>query len=317
MAKRSFTTILKDYFVLTLASFIFAIAWECFMIPNGMSAGGLMGLCTVVQYATAGAIQAQVSYIVVNALLIIIAVLAMGIGFGFKTIYCIFMTTVAMSVVGGLEVLHCVPGQFFFVEQKLLIPVIAGVLEAMGVGLIIRYGGSTGGTDIIALMVNKYWPVSLSTVFLVTDLVICSMLLLVPGKVFSDMCYGLEMMVIFSLIIDMVVGGNRSSYQLMVFSEKYAEIADHIIYKMDRGVTLLKAQGWYTKKPKDVLLILINQKELPALTRVIKDADPRAFMSISPTHNVYGEGFEEIKAGVKPIKKKRNGSGQEETPDRS
>lgn len=306
MDRQKLCATLRDYFVLTLASFIFAIAWECFMIPSGMSAGGLMGLCTVVQYATAGVIQAQVLYIVVNAILIIIALVAMGIGFGFKTIYCILMTTIAMSLLSGMEAIHCVPGEFFFVQERVLIPILAGVLEAVGVGLIIRYGGSTGGTDIIALMINKYWPVSLSTTFLVTDLIICSMLLTVPGKVFSDMCYGLEMMVVFSLIIDLVVGGQRSSYQLLVFSEKYSEIADHIIYKMDRGVTLLKAQGWYTKKDKNVLLLLINRKELPTLTRVIKDTDPRAFMSISPTHNVYGEGFEEIKAGVKPIKKKNN-----------
>ena len=92
---------------------------------------------------------------------------------------------------------------------------------------------------------------------------------------------------------------------MLVFSEHYKEIADHIITNMDRGVTLLKAQGWYTKKDKDVLLILINQKELPSLTRVIKEVDPRAFMSISPTNNVYGEGFEEIKTGVSLKKKKK------------
>ena len=111
---------------------------------------------------------------------------------------------------------------------------------------------------------------------------------------------------IFSLMIDLVVGGKRSSYQLMVFSEKYSIIADHIIKNMNRGVTLIKAEGWYTKKDKDVLLIVINQKELPNLTRVIKEIDPRAFMTISPTNNVYGEGFEEIKAGLDVRKKKKH-----------
>ena len=108
------------------------------------------------------------------------------------------------------------------------------------------------------------------------------------------------------MMIDMVVGGKRNSYQLMVFSERYQEIADHIITNMDRGVTILKAQGWYTKKDKNVLLILISQKELPSLTKVIKETDPKAFMSISTTNNVYGEGFEEIKAGVNLNKKKKN-----------
>ena len=303
--RRKLLSTVKDYLILTFASFLFAFAWEGFMIPNGMSAGGMMGLCTIVQYATGGFIQAQYSYIVINAVLIIVAVLAMGIGFGFKTIYCIVVSSLAMGLVGSLDFLHSAPGEFLFIQERVLIPVFAGAIEAIGIGLILRYGGSTGGTDIISLMVNKYWPISLSMIYLVTDVIICSLLLFLPEKNFSDMCYGLEELVVFSLMIDIVVGGKRSSYQLLVFSEHYKEIADHIITNMDRGVTLLKAQGWYTKKDKDVLLILINQKELPSLTRVIKEVDPRAFMSISPTNNVYGEGFEEIKTGVSLKKKKK------------
>ena len=297
--------VLRDYFMLTMACFFFAMAWECFLIPNGMGAGGMMGLCTVIQYATAGFIKAQYSYVVINAVLIIIAVLLMGIGFGFKTIYCITVSTLAMGLVSRLGVLHCVPGGFFYIQERVLIPIVAGVFEAVGIGLVLRYGGSTGGTDIVALMVNKYWPVSLSMAFLVADLVICAMLLFLPDKNFSDMCYALEEVVVFSMMIDTVVGGKRSSYQLMVFSEKYGEIADHIIQNMDRGVTVLKAQGWFTKKEKNVLYILISQRELASLTKVIRETDPKAFMSVSPTNNVYGEGFEEIKAGVKFGKKKK------------
>ena len=295
--------LINDYILLTAACFFFDFAWECFMIPNGMSAGGMMGLCTIIQYATLGVIPAQYSYIVINAILIIVAVLAMGIGFGFKTIYCIVVSSLAMQVISGIPSIHSVPGGFFFVQETVLIPIIAGVFEAIGIGLVLRFGGSTGGTDIIALMVNKYYPVSLSMTFLVTDVIICSLLLFLPGKTFSDMCYGLEELVIFSLLIDLVVGGKRSSYQLMVFSEKFEAIADHIINEMDRGVTVLKAQGWFTKKDKDVLLILISQNQLNEISRAVKEIDPRAFMSISPTHNVYGEGFEEIQAGLKRKKK--------------
>lgn len=299
-------TVVKEYLILTIASFIFAAAWECFMIPNGMSAGGMMGLCTIIQYATADLIPAQVSYIAINAVLMVVAVLAMGIGFGFKTIYCIVVSTLAMGLISGIEVLHSVPGEFFYIEERVLVPIFAGVLEALGIGLILRYGGSTGGSDIVALMVNRYWPVSLSTTFLIMDLFICSALLLLPGKTFSDMCYGLEMVVVFSFMVDTVVGGKKSSYQLFVFSDKYKEIADHIIYNMERGVTVLQAQGWYTKKAKEVLMILISQKELPSLNKVIREIDPRAFMSISTTNNVYGEGFEEMKTGVKLTKKKHD-----------
>ena len=299
-------TLFKEYLILTIASFIFAAAWECFMIPNGMSAGGMMGLCTIIQYATGDLIPAQVSYIAINAVLMVIAVLVMGIGFGFKTIYCIVVSTLAMGLISGIDALHSVPGEFFYIEEKVLVPIFAGVLEALGIGLILRYGGSTGGSDIVALMINKYWPVSLSTTFLIMDLFICAALLLLPEKNFSDMCYGLEMVVVFSFMVDTVVGGKKSSYQLFVFSDRYKEIADYIIYKMERGVTVLQAQGWYTKKSREVLMILISQKELPSLNKVIKDIDPRAFMSISATNNVYGEGFEEMKTGVKLKKKNQD-----------
>lgn len=295
---------IHDYLVLTVSCFIFAWAWEGFMIPNALSAGGMMGLCTVVQYATGGLIEAQYSYIAVNAVLILIAVAAMGIGFGFKTIYCIVVSTLAMGLIGNLEFLHSIPGQFFYVRELILVPVLAGVMEAVGLGLVIRFGGSTGGTDIVALMVNKYWPVSLSKAFLVSDLVIVALILLLPGKTFADMTYGVIQIVTFTMMVDIVVGGQKSSYQLMVFSDHYQAIADHIINDLDRGVTVLKAQGWYTKKEKDVLLILINRKELPALMKEIKNIDSRAFMSVAPTNNVYGEGFEEIKAGLPDRKKK-------------
>ena len=291
--------IVNDFIVLTVACFIFAFAWEAFMIPNGMSAGGMMGLCTVIQYATGGLIPAQYSYFAVNALLIIIAIIAMGIGFGFKTIYCIVMSSVAMQIVASIPEVHSVAGQFFYVRETLLIPIIAGILEAVGLGLVLRFGASTGGTDIIALMINKYWPVSLSKVFLISDFVIVCLLLFLPDKTFTDMVYGFVEIITFSALIDYVVGGNRTSFQLLVFSDHYADIADHITRNMNRGVTVLSAQGWYTGQEKNVLLILISRKQLPELTRVIKDVDPKAFMSVSSTNNVYGEGFDEIKAGIK------------------
>lgn len=295
-----------DYVALTVAAVIFAFAWEVFMIPNGMSAGGLMGLCTVIQFATQGALQASWLYMGINAALIIIAVLAMGLAFGFRTIYCIALSSLAMELVGGIEAIHAVPGGFFYIRETALIPIVAGAFEAVGLGLILRFGGSTGGTDILAVMINKYWPVSLSKVFLVTDMMVIFLILFLPDKTFSDMIYGFEEIITFTLMVDTVVGGQKSSYQIMVFSDKFNQIADYIINEMERGVTVLRAQGWYTKNDKNVLLIIINRKEFPNLSKVIKDIDPRAFMSVSQANNVYGEGFEEIKSGVKLLKKKKN-----------
>ena len=266
-----------------------------------------MGLCAVIEYATGGAIIASYSYAVINVALIVVAVLVFGIGFGFRTVYCIAVQALALKLFAGLGFLQAIPGNFFYVPEKVMIPVISGVLEAVGIGLTIRKGGSTGGTDIIALIVNKYWPISLSFMFLVTDFIIITSILFLPGKAFGDMVYGYIMMATYACVIDYVVIGDRGAVQLLVFSSRQKEIADYIISKMERGVTVLKAIGWYTKQEKDVLLLLMSRNEVPEVTRVIKSLDDKAFLTVNPVGSVYGEGFEEIKAGLSGKKKKNNG----------
>ena len=295
-----------EYLVLTFATFVFTVSWEAFMIPNGMSAGGIMGVCTILEFATGGFIKASLSFFIINAFLILLAVLVFGIGFGFKTIYCIVMSSVFLWLVSDWGWLHSIPGNFLYVEDKTLVPIIAGIFEALGIGLAIRSGGSTGGTDVIALIINKYWPVSLSGVFFVTDfVVVISQLLLRPGfgsyagdaKTFNDVMYGILEIVTFALTIDLFTIGGRKTMQLLVFSEKYKEIADYVCNEMERGVTVLKAQGWFTRKDRSVLLILLTRQELSSLSKVVNSIDPKAFLSVSAAAGVYGEGFEQIKTG--------------------
>lgn len=295
-----------EYIVLTFATFVFTVSWEAFMIPNGMSAGGIMGVCTILEFATGGLIKASLSFFIVNAFLILLAVLVFGIGFGFKTIYCIVMSSVFLWLVGDWGWLHSIPGNFLYVEDKTLVPIIAGIFEALGIGLAIRCGGSTGGTDIIALIINKYWPVSLSGVFFVTDfIVVISQLMLRPGfgsyagdpKTFNDVMYGILEIVTFALTIDLFTVGGRKTMQLLVFTEKYQEIADYVCNTMERGVTVLKAQGWFTRRDRNVLLILLTRQELSSLSKVVNAIDPKAFLSVSAAAGVYGEGFEQIKTG--------------------
>lgn len=295
-----------EYIVLTFATLVFTVSWEAFMIPNGMSAGGIMGVCTIVEYATGGFIQASFSFFVINAILILLAVLVFGIGFGFKTIYCIVMSSVFLWLVSDWGWLHSIPGNFLYVEDKTLVPIIAGIFESLGIGLAIKSGGSTGGTDIIALIINKYWPVSLSGVFFVSDfIVVIAQLLLRPGfgsyvgdpKTFNDVMYGILEIVTFALTIDLFTVGGRKTMQLLVFTEKYQEIADYVCNTMERGVTVLKAQGWFTRRDRNVLLILLTRQELSSLSKVVNAIDPKAFLSVSAAAGVYGEGFEQIKTG--------------------
>ena len=251
-----------------------------------------------------GAIPMAVSFFVLNVLLIISGSIVLGKGFGIKTVYVVILSSVLFEVLPAYDFLKALPGNFLYIDNALLVPIVGGILESLGIGLIILRGGSTGGTDIAVLIVNKFWPVSPGKVYLYSDLVIIASVLLVPGKGFEDMIFGYIAMITFSFMLDFVLLGNKTTFQVMVFSEKYEEIADFIMNKLDRGVTALRAVGWYTRKDRNVLLILVRKPQIRELTKAIKEIDGKAFVSVSPATGVYGEGFDEIKTGIaKKLKK--------------
>lgn len=282
---------LWDYLLITVGSVIFCMAWTSFVIPNGLASGGLTGLCTILQYGTG--IPIGVTYPVLNTILLVIAFLSLGKGFGIKTIYAIALTSVLF------DVLPMFPQLNVMMDDKLLVALVGAAMESVGLGLVLLRGGSTGGTDIIAMIINKYWPISPGRVYLVTDLVIISSLLFVPGKGLVDMIYAYVMMLGFSFGVDYVLLGNKSSVQILVFSSKYEEIANHMINEVHRGVTALQSVGWYSQKESKVLLIVSRKQQMNEVVSDIKAIDKKAFVSVSTAMSVFGEGFEEIKTGIK------------------
>lgn len=305
-ARNKYLSVLWDYLIVTIGTFFYCIAWDCFLIPNNIASGGLTGACTIIQFATGGLIPLSYSFFVLNVFLLITGAIVLGKGFGIKTVYAVLLSTVLFRILPTFDFIQAVPGNFLYVDNRLLIPIMGGIIEAVGLGLILQRGGSTGGTDVIVMIINKFWPVSPGKVYLYSDLVIIASILLIPDKTFEDTIYGYVAMVTFSFMVDFVLLGGKSTLQVMVFSEKYEQIADYIIYKMDRGVTALKAVGWYTRKDRNVLLILVRKSQLHDLCKAIKELDEKAFVSVSPASSVYGEGFDELKAGISRRKKKEN-----------
>ena len=280
-----------DYGLVTVGTILYCLGWTSFLIPNGIASGGGTGLCTIVYFATG--IPVSYSFLVLNALLLILGFLLLGKGFGFKTIYVILLSTVLFKVLPEFDSLVA------HFDERLVVAVVGGIVEACGIGLVLLRGGSSGGTDIAAMIINKYYPVSPGTVYLYSDLFIIASVLLIPGKTVEDMIYGYATMVTFSFMIDALLLGRKSSVQILVFSSKYREVADFIINEMDRGVTAIYAQGWYTKEDSKVLLIVARKTQLHQITGAIKSIDSKAFVSVSAATSVYGEGFEEIKTGLK------------------
>lgn len=291
-------SVIWDYVLMTLGSFIFVMAWTSFLIPNGLASGGMTGLCTIIQYGTG--IPVGLTYPLLNVLLLILGFFSLGKGFGVKTIYVLAVTSILFEVLPMFPVLEVTD-----FPDKLLVALVGAAMESIGIGLIMLRGGSTGGTDIIAMIINKYWPVSVGKVYLFTDIFIITLLLIVPDKGIVDMIYAYVVMLGFSFGIDFVLLGNKSSVQILVFSSKYEEIANHIINNVGRGVTALQSMGWYSQKDSKVLLVITRKTEMNEIIHEIKNIDDRAFVSVASVHSVYGEGFEEIKTGLN-ISKKTN-----------
>lgn len=296
--KKGWFKVFVDYLVITLSCLIYCAAWTQIFVPNGITSGGITGLCTILQYGTG--FNLAYSYAIFNVILLVLGFLILGKSFGFRTIYALVVITLALDLLPMLNI------PVLVLKEGILNPIVASLIEAIGISILLAKGGSSGGTDIIALIINKYWPVTPGTVYMVLDVAIIASLLLIPGKTIDDVVYGYIAVITFSLGLDYILLGRKSSVQIMVFSEKYQEIADYINKVMDRGVTALNAVGWYSQKDKKVLMILVRRNEMSLLTSKIKEVDPKAFVAVTPVKDVYGEGFEEIKAGIKLRKNKAN-----------
>jgi len=302
MSAKTTLETLKAYLFITLGCLIYCLAWTQIFEPNGLVSGGISGLCLVIQYATG--FPLAFSYGIFNAILLLAAFLILGRSFGIRTIYALITITLLFEFLPSLNLPQLGVGALSL-NDKILLPVIASLIEAIGIAMMIKFNASSGGTDIIALIINKFWPVSLGKVYVMFDILIIASVMLVDGKTLDVMVYGYIAVIVFSTSLDFILLGSKSSVQIMVFSEKYTQIADYINKQMDRGVTALDAVGWYSGKAKKVLLIVVRRSEMSMLTDKIKEVDPKAFVTVAPVNSVFGEGFEEIKNGLK-LKKRTN-----------
>lgn len=293
--------------MITLGIVLYVLGWTIFLVPNNLIGGGVTGIASIVQYATAGSIKIGYTYFVLNIGLLIAAMFTLGSGFGWKTIYAIILASIGLSFFQGV-----IPAEFCKMlavdNGKLMSTIMGGLIVGVGIGMAISNGGSTGGTDIIALIVNKYRNVSPGRMILLMDAVIILSSLIVPSYTtegtpvpfvdkITTVVYGFILVTVTSTVMDMYISGSRQSVQLFILSKEYARIADGITKDFHKGVTVLNGQGWYTKKETGVLMVLIRKRDLSPLLRYIKQVDPGAFLSISSVTGVYGKGFDTIKKG--------------------
>lgn len=275
----------KAYLIITLGLLINALGWVLFLIPADITGGGVSGIAAIIYFATG--FPMGVSYLTINVILILIAMRLLGASFGVKTIYSVIVLSVLFSFLQRI-LKHPI------VHDDFMATVIGGFMAGAGVGIVFTQGGSTGGTDIIAMMVNKYRNMSPGRVILLCDLLIISSSFLVFRSI-EKVVFGFVVMAVTAYTIDIVISGARQSYQLFIFSKRYEQIAERIATEVHRGVTIVNGQGWYTKEDQKVLLVLVRKHEVNDVFRIIRQLDPKAFMSLAEVMGVYGEGFDRIR----------------------
>ena len=305
--KRSFGTLLQEYALVTLGVVSYALGWTLFLLPNNLIGGGVSGFASILFYATG--LPMGITYFILNIILLIVGTKILGTGFGGKTIYAIFMTSLMLSLMPKIipsDFIH----EFALSNGKLICTFLGGIIAGFGIGLSISQGGSTGGTDIVALVWCKFHSASPGRVILVIDVVIILSSLLFPSytetgellplsEKLAVVVYGLIQVTVSGYAIDMYLSGSKQSVQVFIFTKKVKEMADAIAFDMKRGVTVLPAKGWYSKEDKQVLMVVTRKTDLNLLLRYVKNIDPDAFLSVSTVMGVYGQGFDTIKIKTK------------------
>ncbi len=286
--------IVKEYFLMFFGMMMYSFGWiGCVLPANGMG-GGAAGLSLVLCTALENlGLHVQIGTMVffINALLLLVAGFIVGWNFGVKTIFCVLVISVGMNF--WQDVLP--EGNFLGVDNLLSI-VMGGILAGAGIALCFTQGGSTGGTDIVAMIINKYRTISYGKILIYSDFVIIASSLLV-GKGISAVIYGYVLTAVVGYTVDMIMAGNQQSSQVLIITHDYEKMADAIARNIHRGVTLIDSQGWYSKEQTKMVMVVCRKRETAMILKFVKTIDPDAFMTVGSVMGVYGKGFQAINKG--------------------
>lgn len=281
----------RDYLVIAIGMLSYCIGWGIFLLPNSITTGGVAGVSSILYWGTG--FPVQLSYFIINGLLLLAAFRILGIRFCLKTIYAVSVLTAGVAFVTANYHGHLLS------DQPFMAAIIGAVFCGCGVGLGLSSNGSTGGTDIIAAIINKYRDISLGRIIMLCDVVIISSSYLVLRD-WEKVIYGYVVLYVTAFCIDQVVNSMRLSVQFFIISSKWKEIGARINREPHRGCTVIDAQGFYSGREVKMLFVLAKRRQSDLIFRIINEVDPAAFVSQSAVIGVYGEGFDQFK--VRPSK---------------
>ena len=290
ISKASVGKELRDYVMITIAMLSYAIGWGIFLLPNNITTGGMSGVSSILYWATG--IPVQLSYSIINGALLLGALKILGWKFCMKTVYAVTVLTISIGFVTSHYNAHLLS------DQPFMAAIIGSVFCGCGVGLGLSSNGSTGGTDIIAAIINKYRDVSLGRIIMICDVFIISSSYFVLHD-WEKVIYGYVVLYVTAFCIDQVVESARRSVQFFIISDKYEEIGERINREPHRGCTVVDAQGFYSGKNVKMLFVLAKRRQSDMIFRIINEVDSHAFVSQSAVIGVYGEGFDHFKVRTK------------------
>ena len=276
---------IRSYTVMMIGLALYAFGITAFLIPLKIAGGGVTGISMLVFYATG--FGTGYTYFLINVFLVIIAIKVLGVNFGLKTIFSMTIIAIMLTVMQNFVTEPLLKDMF-------LSSVLSGILGGVGIGLIFNEGGSTGGTDIIAMIINKYRNISPGRIIMYCDVIIIASSFIVLRSV-EKLVYGYVTMWVVAYSIDAFLTGAQQSVQLFIVSEKYELIANFITIESRRGLTVFDGTGWYTGKNVKVIMTVVRQRESPEIFRKIKELDTDAFISLNKVMGVYGKGFDKLK----------------------
>ncbi len=285
MYKKSF----KDLLFIALGILSYSVGYTAFILPEKVVMGGVSGISALLYYATN--IPAGISILVLNVSMLIIAFKALTKQFVVRTVIGVGIMSVFVGLLQPFfqQSLLITPGQ-----DKFMHVIIGALMAGAGLGIVFSHNGSTGGTDIVIAMLNKYFRVSFGRAMQFIDCTIISSSYLLFHST-ETIVYGVVFTLVASYACDYVVNGTRQTVQFLIISKKYKEIADTINARVRRGVTQVEGKGWYSKENVEILLVLTRKYESQDVFNLIKEIDPDALVSQSFCHGVFGEGFDKIK----------------------
>lgn len=282
---RKLAIAIKDYFIITFGLLLFALGWVVFLIPSEITGGGVSGIGAVLFFAAK--IPVSITYLSVNVVLVLIAIKILGANFGVKTIYSILVLSLFFAVFQGIV-------KEPIVDDMFLSAVLGGMACGIALGLVFSRGGSTGGTDIFAMIVNKYRNISPGRIILYCDVIIIASSYFVFQSP-ERLVYGYVSMWVVAYSLDSFLSGANRSAQMFIVSKEYEKIADFINNEAIRGVTILDGTGWYTRENTKIIMSVVRKKETSQIFRKIREIDPDAFITMGSVMGVYGKGFDKIK----------------------